>query len=62
MDKLCKRWSEIGQWSRMNVKKTVFVEPRGGSREDFKAVLKGHYSAFIKAQSQLLGKEERLRK
>lgn len=25
MDKLCKRWTETGQWSRMNARKPVFV-------------------------------------
>ncbi|KAL4398713.1 hypothetical protein AHAS_Ahas01G0319400 [Arachis hypogaea] len=25
MEKLCNRWSETGQWSRLNVKKSLYV-------------------------------------
>ncbi|XP_015884086.1 uncharacterized protein LOC107419791 [Ziziphus jujuba] len=46
MDKLCKRWCETGQWSQLNAKKPLFVEPRGGSQDDFESVLKGYYDSI----------------
>lgn len=62
MDKLCKRWSETGQWSQMNARKPVFVEPRGGSQEDFEAVLKGYYSAIHQGTKPALGKRRKAKK
>ncbi|XP_021745170.1 Fanconi anemia group J protein homolog isoform X2 [Chenopodium quinoa] len=62
MDKLCKRWIETGQWSRMNARKPVFVEPRGGSQEDFEAVLKGYYSAIRPGTKPALGKRRKAKK
>ncbi|KAJ3690877.1 hypothetical protein LUZ61_020041 [Rhynchospora tenuis] len=45
LDKLQMRWSQTGQWSRLNAEKPVFVEPRG-SAEDFDSALKGYYDAI----------------
>uniref|UniRef100_A0A9I9DEW8 Regulator of telomere elongation helicase 1 homolog n=1 Tax=Cucumis melo TaxID=3656 RepID=A0A9I9DEW8_CUCME len=46
MEKLQKRWSETGQWSRLNARKSLFVEPRGGDQEDFDSILKGYYDTI----------------
>ncbi|KAL2895246.1 Fanconi anemia group J protein-like protein [Bienertia sinuspersici] len=62
MDKLCKRWSETGQWSRLNARKPVFVEPRGGSQEDLESVLKGYYSAIRQGTKPALGKRRKAKK
>lgn len=43
MEKLCRRWHETGQWSRLNTRKSLFVEPRGGNQDDFELVLKAYY-------------------
>ncbi|XP_026446136.1 Fanconi anemia group J protein homolog [Papaver somniferum] len=45
MDKLCKRWGETGQWSRLNAQKSLFVEPRG-NQDDFESVLKGYKNSI----------------
>nr|XP_043634675.1 regulator of telomere elongation helicase 1 homolog [Erigeron canadensis] len=45
MDKLRSRWSQTGQWSRLNAQKPVFVEPRGG-QEDFEQLLKDYYDTI----------------
>ncbi|KAF6159788.1 hypothetical protein GIB67_030046 [Kingdonia uniflora] len=45
MEKLCTRWSETGQWSRLNAQKSFFVEPRG-NQDDFELVLKGYYNSI----------------
>ncbi|XP_043711394.1 Fanconi anemia group J protein homolog isoform X2 [Telopea speciosissima] len=42
MEKLCNRWRETGQWSRLNAQKPLFVEPRG-NQEDFELALKGYF-------------------
>ncbi|KAL9248843.1 Fanconi anemia group J protein-like protein [Drosera capensis] len=42
LDKLRHRWSETGQWSRLNARKSLFVETRGGSPNEFEQVLKGN--------------------
>ncbi|CAB4309336.1 unnamed protein product [Prunus armeniaca] len=46
MGKLCKRWRGTGQWSQLNEKKNVFVEPRGGDQEEFDSVLRGYYDSI----------------
>ncbi|XP_057517001.1 uncharacterized protein LOC130798140 isoform X2 [Amaranthus tricolor] len=61
MDKLCKRWIETGQWSHMNARKTVFVEPRG-SQEDLDTVLKDYYNAIHPPTRHTLGKKRKLKK
>ncbi|KAJ4776888.1 hypothetical protein LUZ62_061145 [Rhynchospora pubera] len=45
LDKLQMRWSQTGQWSRLNAEKPVFVEPRG-SAEEFDSAMKGYYDAI----------------
>ncbi|XP_020529996.1 Fanconi anemia group J protein isoform X2 [Amborella trichopoda] len=45
LDKLSSRWSQTGQWSRLNAIKPLFVEPRG-SQDDFHSVLKGYYDSI----------------
>ncbi|ONM57104.1 RAD3-like DNA-binding helicase protein [Zea mays] len=46
MDKLQVRWSQTGQWARLNAQKHVFVEPKGSS-EELDPVLKGYYDAIL---------------
>ncbi|KAL6601612.1 hypothetical protein ACP70R_044832 [Stipagrostis hirtigluma subsp. patula] len=46
LDKLQARWSQTGQWARLNAQKHVFVEPKG-STEELDPVLKGYYDAII---------------
>ncbi|GJY32323.1 fanconi anemia group J protein, partial [Tanacetum coccineum] len=45
MDKLRSRWSQTGQWKRLNAQKPVCVEPRG-AQEDFENVLKDYYDTI----------------
>ncbi|KAG4955254.1 hypothetical protein JHK87_040848 [Glycine soja] len=61
MDKLCKRWSETGQWSRLNAEKPLFVESRGGSQEDFELALKGYYHS-IHGKIPALKRKRRIKK
>ncbi|CAN6198835.1 unnamed protein product [Urochloa humidicola] len=46
LDKLQVRWSQTGQWTRLNAQKHVFVEPKGSS-EELEPVLKGYYDAIL---------------
>ncbi|KAL5206580.1 hypothetical protein ABZP36_034789 [Zizania latifolia] len=46
LEKLQKRWSQTGQWARLEAQKHLFVEPRG-STEEFEPVLKGYYNAIL---------------
>ncbi|XP_048531472.1 Fanconi anemia group J protein homolog [Triticum urartu] len=46
LDKLKVRWSQTGQWARLNARKPVFVEPRG-STEELEPVLNGYYNAIL---------------
>ncbi|XP_009362870.2 Fanconi anemia group J protein homolog isoform X1 [Pyrus x bretschneideri] len=55
MGKLCKRWHGTGQWSQLNEKKNLFVEPRGGDQEEFDAVLKGYYDSIRKGNKPVFG-------
>ncbi|KAH9626953.1 hypothetical protein KSS87_005722 [Heliosperma pusillum] len=61
MDKLCKRWHETGQWSRLNARKPLYVEPRGGSQEDLETELNGYYSS-IRGVKPTLGKRKKAKK
>ncbi|XP_071698535.1 uncharacterized protein [Rutidosis leptorrhynchoides] len=45
MEKLRKRWSQTGQWSRLNAQKSIFVEPRGG-QDDFEQILNSYYDTI----------------
>ncbi|XP_074286525.1 uncharacterized protein LOC141611789 isoform X1 [Silene latifolia] len=62
MDKLCKRWHETGQWSRLNARKPLYVEPRGGSQEDLETELKGYYSSIRGVNKPTLGKRKKAKK
>ncbi|KAM6558620.1 hypothetical protein CsatA_027859 [Cannabis sativa] len=62
LEKLRKRWCETGQWSQLNAKKTLFMEPRGGSQEDFESVLKGYYDAIHGASKPISGRKKRPKK
>ncbi|KAM0877027.1 hypothetical protein ACQ4PT_035806 [Festuca glaucescens] len=46
LDKLKVRWTQTGQWARLNAQKPVFVEPRG-STEELEPVLNGYYNAIL---------------
>ncbi|KAL1219740.1 Regulator of telomere elongation helicase 1 [Cardamine amara subsp. amara] len=61
MEKLCTRWRETGQWSRLCLKKDLFVEPRGGAQEEFDSVLKGYYDS-IRGKNRLIGRNRRVKK
>ncbi|KAK9740170.1 hypothetical protein RND81_03G016600 [Saponaria officinalis] len=62
MDKLCKRWRETGQWSRLSARKPLFVEPRGGSQEDLETELKGYYSSIRGETKPSLEKRRKAKK
>ncbi|KAM7513981.1 hypothetical protein LguiA_003564 [Lonicera macranthoides] len=59
MEKLCSRWQETGQWSRLNAQKSLFVEPRGGNQDDFDPVLKGYYDSIRHGTKPVIGKKRR---
>ncbi|XP_022638315.1 Fanconi anemia group J protein homolog isoform X2 [Vigna radiata var. radiata] len=61
MDKLRNRWSETGQWSRLNAEKPLFVEPRGGSQDDFELVLKGYYDSIHHEKRPARGRNRRIK-
>ncbi|KAJ8772742.1 hypothetical protein K2173_027919 [Erythroxylum novogranatense] len=58
MEKLLNRWRETGQWSRLNARKSLFIEPRGGSQEDFDCILKDYY-VVISGRSTTAGTRKR---
>ncbi|GAV88138.1 DEAD_2 domain-containing protein/Helicase_C_2 domain-containing protein [Cephalotus follicularis] len=60
MEKLCTRWRETGQWSRLDARKSLFVEPRGSAQEDFEKVLKGYYDSISKKTTT--GRKKRIKK
>ncbi|RDX73613.1 Fanconi anemia group J protein-like protein, partial [Mucuna pruriens] len=62
MEKLCNRWSETGQWSRLNVEKSLFVEPRGGNQDDLELALKGYYDSIHHGKRPTLGRKRRIKK
>ncbi|CAK9325115.1 unnamed protein product [Citrullus colocynthis] len=62
MEKLQSRWSETGQWSRLNARKSLFVEPRGGAQEDFDSILKGYYDTIRLGDNFAVGKKRRGKK
>ncbi|XP_027330323.1 Fanconi anemia group J protein homolog isoform X2 [Abrus precatorius] len=51
-----------GQWSRLNAEKSLFVEPRGGSQDDFELALKGYYDSIHHGKRPTLGRRRRIRK
>ncbi|XVE56290.1 hypothetical protein DITRI_Ditri03aG0226800 [Diplodiscus trichospermus] len=62
MEKLCNRWRKTGQWSRINARKPLFVEPRGGNQEEFENVLKGYYESVSRGKKPAVGRKRRMRK
>ncbi|XP_065880332.1 uncharacterized protein [Euphorbia lathyris] len=63
MEKLCNRWHETGQWSQLNARKTLFVEPRGGiQEEDFESVLKGYYDSICQRKTPAVGRKRKVKK
>ncbi|WJX15585.1 DNA helicase [Trifolium repens] len=62
MEKLCTRWSETGQWSRLNAEKSLFVEPKGGSQDDFELALKGYYDSIHHNKRPASGRKRRIKK
>ncbi|AEE30014.1 RAD3-like DNA-binding helicase protein [Arabidopsis thaliana] len=61
MEKLCMRWRETEQWSRLCLKKDLFVEPRGGAQDEFDSVLKGYYDS-IRGKNKIIGRNRRAKK
>ncbi|PON34292.1 RAD3/XPD family [Parasponia andersonii] len=62
LEKLHKRWCETGQWSHLNTIKSLFLEPRGGSQEDFESVLKGYYDAVHGTAKSYSGRKRTTKK
>ncbi|KAK2988222.1 hypothetical protein RJ640_020704, partial [Escallonia rubra] len=62
MEKLCSRWNETGQWSRLNAQKPLFVEPRGGNQDDFDSALKGYYDSIRQGHKPVNGRKKRAKK
>ncbi|KAI9113138.1 hypothetical protein K1719_015663 [Acacia pycnantha] len=50
-----------GQWSRLNAEKSLFVEPRGGSQDDFELALKGYYDSIHLHTTPTLGRKRRVK-
>ncbi|KFK44185.1 hypothetical protein AALP_AA1G225800 [Arabis alpina] len=61
MEKLSTRWRETGQWSRLCLKKELFIEPRGGTTDEFPSVLKEYYDS-ISGNNRLIGGNRRVKK
>ncbi|XP_027092260.2 uncharacterized protein [Coffea arabica] len=62
MEKLCSRWQETGQWSKLNAQKSLFVEPRGGSQDGLEPVLEGYYNSIHQKSKPLTGRKRRCKK
>ncbi|XP_039689401.1 Fanconi anemia group J protein homolog isoform X2 [Medicago truncatula] len=62
MEKLCTRWSETGQWSRLKAEKPLFVESKGGSQDDFELTLKGYYDSIHHDKKPASGRKRRIKK
>ncbi|KAL0973123.1 hypothetical protein UPYG_G00199270 [Umbra pygmaea] len=46
LDKLCARWTNTGLWNKLEERKTVITEPRGGGKGDFDELLQLYYDAI----------------
>lgn len=46
LDKLRDRWSNTGLWKKLEERKTVITEPRGGGKGDFDELLQTYYDAI----------------
>ncbi|GER37372.1 Brca1 interacting protein helicase 1 brip1 [Striga asiatica] len=62
LDKLCNRWEQTGQWSRLNAQKSIFIEPRGSTQDSFEAMLKDYYDVICHGTRQLSGRKIRGKK
>nr|KYP65217.1 Fanconi anemia group J protein isogeny [Cajanus cajan] len=51
-----------GQWSRLNAEKSLFVEPRAGSQDDFELTIKGYYDSIHHGKRPALGGKKRIKK
>ncbi|KAJ8358971.1 hypothetical protein SKAU_G00154960 [Synaphobranchus kaupii] len=45
LDKLRDRWTNTGLWEKMEERKTVITEPRGGAKDEFDELLQTYYNA-----------------
>ncbi|KAJ4702299.1 Fanconi anemia group J protein-like [Melia azedarach] len=62
MEKLCNRWRETGQWSRLDAKKPLFLEPKAGSQEDFELILKDYYNSVLLGKKPAAGRKKKIKK
>lgn len=46
LDKLRDRWTNTGLWEKLEERKTVITEPRGGGKGDFDELLQMYYDAI----------------
>lgn len=46
LDKLRDRWTNTGLWEKLEERKTVIAEPRGGAKGDFDQLLQTYYDAI----------------
>lgn len=46
LDKLRDRWTNTGLWEKLEDRKTVITEPRGGGKGDFDELLQTYYDAI----------------
>ncbi|KAM3875393.1 Fanconi anemia group J protein [Diretmus argenteus] len=46
LDKLRDRWTNTGLWEKLEERKTLITEPRGGAKGDFEALLQIYYDAI----------------
>lgn len=46
LDKLRDRWMNTGLWDKLEERKTVITEPRGGGKGDFDELLRTYYEAI----------------
>lgn len=46
LDKLRDRWMNTGLWDKLEERKTVITEPRGGGKGDFDELLQTYYKAI----------------
>ncbi|KAL3514875.1 hypothetical protein ACH5RR_027592 [Cinchona calisaya] len=62
MEKLCSRWQETGQWSKLNAQKSLFIEPRGGSQDGLEPVLEDYYNLIRQKNKPVTGRKRRGKK
>ncbi|XP_076832919.1 Fanconi anemia group J protein isoform X2 [Brachyhypopomus gauderio] len=52
LDKLRERWTNTGLWEKMEARKVVITEPRGGAKSDFDELLQTYYEAIRQSGSR----------